>query len=590
VANHFIYNLIKLQKETGENKMLKRITKVTSLLVAASIISIVPAAAEDVKRYPIEDGKLYHARSELYGTFIDAEINGEDEAVYYVHDGKYTKLDGATPGDTIDDLIDDKYLKMDNGDYYVDITTGERIDEDIDGNNVFAEELKLRRIIKRDDEGRFNESNFTGTAPKKDLWAPIYFGWGLYHYELKNPLTFGGYKKTTSDILGNPKEGTYFDGDLSLGKLGVVTTGCAVTIAGNDVTLKNNYIKMKNTEDTYEIEDIDGHKYELKALITVTNSWDYSHEYFTSCFYRPVNLSIWIKENGADDSTYTNITDKVEFGSSKNHHAVPLQSDDKYGYYTPTMQKMLTKASSDDIDGIKYSNSTEFYFSTDEDGVDETSKLLQAKSGTAAWSVGDGKFMAQTLKYKSRNGYNYIDLEDAEEVEVAYADYNDLAGYAYAISGNFYCISDGYIKCFDPTKGKFENLYKVDKKMNKISLKTQYKAIVWNSNNGDYSIIDLPLPWLTAKTDTTTTTSAAVSLSWKKNADGTWNYVKADGTKATGWVNDAGNWYYLNETGIMQIGWINDRGNWYYCNASGMMLSNTTVDGYVLGVDGAWVK
>lgn len=74
-----------------------------------------------------------------------------------------------------------------------------------------------------------------------------------------------------------------------------------------------------------------------------------------------------------------------------------------------------------------------------------------------------------------------------------------------------------------------------------------------------------------------------------KAADGTWSYNKADGTKATGWLQD-GAWYYLNANGVMAEGWINDRGTWYYLNALWAMLANTVVDGYVLGVNGAWVE
>ena len=40
----------------------------------------------------------------------------------------------------------------------------------------------------------------------------------------------------------------------------------------------------------------------------------------------------------------------------------------------------------------------------------------------------------------------------------------------------------------------------------------------------------------------------------------------------------------------MKTGWLNDNGTWYYLNASGAMLSNTTVGGYVLGANGAWIK
>lgn len=59
---------------------------------------------------------------------------------------------------------------------------------------------------------------------------------------------------------------------------------------------------------------------------------------------------------------------------------------------------------------------------------------------------------------------------------------------------------------------------------------------------------------------------------------------------ATGWINDNGAWYYLDLSGAMKTGWINNNGIWYYCTASGNMLSDTVIDGYTLGADGAWIK
>ena len=61
-----------------------------------------------------------------------------------------------------------------------------------------------------------------------------------------------------------------------------------------------------------------------------------------------------------------------------------------------------------------------------------------------------------------------------------------------------------------------------------------------------------------------------------------------------GWINEGGNWYYLDSgsdsnRGTMKTGWIQDNGKWYYLNQSGIMLSNTTIDGYRLGYDGAMV-
>ena len=102
----------------------------------------------------------------------------------------------------------------------------------------------------------------------------------------------------------------------------------------------------------------------------------------------------------------------------------------------------------------------------------------------------------------------------------------------------------------------------------------------------------------------------AVKEGWNQNTDGNWIFVKEEnnatgwikdgtnwykcnqsGVMQTKWVNDSdGNWYYLNNSGAMKTSWVNDNGTWYYLNESGAMLSNTSVDGYTLGANGAWVQ
>ena len=109
---------------------------------------------------------------------------------------------------------------------------------------------------------------------------------------------------------------------------------------------------------------------------------------------------------------------------------------------------------------------------------------------------------------------------------------------------------------------------------------------------------------------------------WKQ-VNNNWYFFNGEGYMATGWVavNDA--WYYMEATegsnsGIMTTGWklLNDtwyflsqetgansgkmlsgwqliNGKWYYFSTEaganyGKMLSNTVVDGYALGADGAW--
>lgn len=69
-------------------------------------------------------------------------------------------------------------------------------------------------------------------------------------------------------------------------------------------------------------------------------------------------------------------------------------------------------------------------------------------------------------------------------------------------------------------------------------------------------------------------------------------YLDENGAMFTGWKNVNGSWYYLNYDGKMKKGWIRDTdGNYYYLNEStGAMEVNTTVNGYKLGNNGAWIK
>ena len=89
--------------------------------------------------------------------------------------------------------------------------------------------------------------------------------------------------------------------------------------------------------------------------------------------------------------------------------------------------------------------------------------------------------------------------------------------------------------------------------------------------------------------------SGNMSTGWLYN-NGAWYYLNpySDGTrgaKLTGWQSVGGTWYYLDSTGKMITGWFKDmNGKWYYLQSSGAMAKNTTIGGYKLGSDGAWIK
>lgn len=72
---------------------------------------------------------------------------------------------------------------------------------------------------------------------------------------------------------------------------------------------------------------------------------------------------------------------------------------------------------------------------------------------------------------------------------------------------------------------------------------------------------------------------------------GKWYWFDSNGYMATGWKHISNKWYYLNADGSMKTRWIKDSdGRWYYLYNDGSMASNTNIDGYKLGFDGAWIE
>jgi glucan-binding YG repeat protein/lysophospholipase L1-like esterase len=104
--------------------------------------------------------------------------------------------------------------------------------------------------------------------------------------------------------------------------------------------------------------------------------------------------------------------------------------------------------------------------------------------------------------------------------------------------------------------------------------------------------------------------SGVMTTGWQK-IDGKWYYLKSGGEMLTGWKLYKDKWYYLNtnsgamETGLIEVsgkkyylkdsgemmtGWQEIEGKWYYFYPGGQMASNTMIQGYKLGDDGAWIQ
>ncbi|MEH7333354.1 S8 family serine peptidase [Neobacillus drentensis] len=84
--------------------------------------------------------------------------------------------------------------------------------------------------------------------------------------------------------------------------------------------------------------------------------------------------------------------------------------------------------------------------------------------------------------------------------------------------------------------------------------------------------------------------SGAMKTGWVLDG-GKWYYLDSHGAMQKGWLKVGGEWYHLSGSGAMETGWKYINGKWYYFNLkSGKMAYSTTVDGYKLGKDGAWIK
>jgi glucan-binding YG repeat protein len=83
--------------------------------------------------------------------------------------------------------------------------------------------------------------------------------------------------------------------------------------------------------------------------------------------------------------------------------------------------------------------------------------------------------------------------------------------------------------------------------------------------------------------------SGAMQTGWEK-ISGKWYYMNSSGAMQTGWEKISGAWYYLNSSGAMQTGWVKSGSKWYFLYNSGKMAANTTIQGYKVGKDGAWIR
>ena len=519
--------------------MIKRMNKLTALLVAATAVaSIAPAGvnAADYKRVESKDGTIYNAVAYNGNFYVDGNVVDEDtDAAYFLSNGKYTELADIDTGSSVS-VYGDKYLSVGNGDYYLDLSNGKVVEDDIKEETKDELASTLRKKIRNKADGRYsNHAELLSTKDIVELNTNAN-SFGTIWYE----TSYTSKKNKNEELtIYTDAAGNYIDADYNVGKVKVVVDG--------------ETVNLTNTNDTEYLKD--GSEVGIKVTDAEVIAQDDNY------IYRTAKLVVVVD------------TEKDSPVISVNGQAVDAKKS------VEVIQKISKAQASGDIDGAKYAKSvTNYAIGKVENGavvadpvvLMEDAKYSAFGNKLVAYTVENNKVTVQTINFKTTRGINHVELEDKVENKTATA-------FDVDVNGNLWRLESGYIYKFDNVD-EWVKAYKVDGSMSEMDVYDADNIVVWDEEDEVYSIVGSTV----VEDDTTEDDKVEVVAGWVKNSDGTWSYNKADGTKATGWLNLNGTWYYLDNNGIMQTGWLNDNGTWYYLQSSGAMATGW------LNLNGTW--
>ena len=574
--------------------MIKRMNKITSLLVAAAaIVSLVPATgANAAERLGTKDGTIENAIAFKDGKYIyqGYKSDDDDQAIYYNNGDKDKQLDDMEDAD-IKGIYGEKYAFLDdNGDQYlVDLSTGKVSDDETPEDKQENVESKLRSTLKKTD--RYDQGTTVSAATIKGTG----FGDTWYSYQATP-----GTNADTSDQL---VDGKLFGFTNESGK----------------------YIDASN------IANIHTYSYAKKKVVKVKefNDRDNDAELTVTLAKQPEVLT--------QDKDYiyalvdVNVTTAAGSTPIKETHLQKIsktQGEKKDGAYLPKSVESYRLDDKSLYDNGDVKDAHDLIMTPDSDTVKNEYRVVNGVLYVTRIKEGNvqvNKLKLTKIKENAATGISvsgkldgYVVKKDDDSDQDINLGINSVS---IDVDGNTWCIYQGKIYKFNGLDKKV--MFTCDRSLDTLNVYNEKSLIAWENGEDVYTTVQEG----SAETDSETTpaqtgwvnTAAGWTFydaagkqvvgSWV-NAGGVWYMIKADGIMATGWYNDNGTWYYLNASGAMQTGWfndngtwyylqssgamktgwLNDNGTWYYLNASGAMLANTTVDGYVLNASGAWVK
>lgn len=201
----------------------------------------------------------------------------------------------------------------------------------------------------------------------------------------------------------------------------------------------------------------------------------------------------------------------------------------------------------------------------------------------------------------------YIKITDSSFVEKAIEGTIDTSKYTVTnkemdslklVSGNGWQIIDGSVYYIDSKEYTLKkgwaninnSLYHFDESTGKVKTGWDYYNGNWyflniSSNTGDCGKVLTGFKTIDGITYYLTEPQSGDNIVTNTNI------LPNNGAMATGWKQNGNTWYYFNASGAMQKGWQQIGSTWYYFNLdNGSMASDTTIGGYKLNKDGAWIN
>lgn len=607
---------------------MMRKSKITAIMLAAATISsIIPGTAMAATSDTIKSikGQIYDAVAYKDGRYyIAGQPKSKDEGAYYLYDGTYKELKDIDSDDKIN-IVGSSYISVNDGDYYVDLSTGKVNDKNIEESEKDNVSVALRNNIKSDNEGRYDSSDAKEIKDVTALPAAKFSdGWYGAQYKPKDAsnLLNGGAEALN---VYTDKKGKYIDADYNLGKIKVkLSNGKTATIENSD---KADQKVTGSVSDTKVIGQDSSNIYRL-AKITLKSG----------------DSAVTIKSvNGLELDNKTDAFEVSDNGATISFKAIQVISKTQ---------------SSSEVDGIKYAKNVTNYILGDKDGK----KIDLLNDSEDGFTVADGKLInykidsksveAEIVELKSKSSLSYVNRGNRDSVKTS----GNEESVDIDANGNLWALTDGYIRKFDNDEN-FGKVYTIDEEYDNLSVYDKDNIVIWSGSDKVYAVVggenydnvqgdiidnsnnnnvngstdtnngnnsgnntennnnntSVKQGWVSDSTTRTwkyvdadgtvhkgwlslngswylmDSSTGVMQTGWKQ-ASGVWYYLQPSGEMKTGWLQDGGSWYYMQPSGAMSTGWVNDNGTWYYCDNSGRMLTNTTIGGYRLGSNGAWVK